>query len=49
LQLALTSADEAKGAPTILGFTHNPVGGASLNTIRSSSRLVLSVLGRNVT
>jgi uncharacterized protein len=44
LRLTLTSSDEAKGAPTILGFTHSPIGGASLNTVHSSSRLLLPVL-----
>jgi putative CocE/NonD family hydrolase len=44
LRLSLTSCDRGKGAPTVLGFTHTPLGGASLNTIHSTSRLLLPVL-----
>lgn len=44
LALVVTSSDERKDAPTVLGFRHAPVGGPSVNTILSSSRLTLPVL-----
>ena len=44
LQLVLASEDEGKGGPTVLGFTHTSVGESSLNTVLSSSRLLLPVL-----
>ena len=44
LRLALTSSDQGKDAPTILGFRHAPIGGAGVNTIHSSSRLLLPIL-----
>jgi putative CocE/NonD family hydrolase len=44
LRLSLTSCDQAEDAPTILGFKHAPLGGASLNSISSASRLLLPVL-----
>lgn len=44
LELVLTSSDQTPDAPTILGFTHTPVGGSSRNTIHSSSRLLLPIL-----
>ena len=44
LRLRLTSCDRGKDAPTILGFRHMPLGGATRNTIHSSSRLLLPIL-----
>jgi putative CocE/NonD family hydrolase len=44
LRLTLTSSDQAKDAPKVLGFTHTPLGGSSLNTVHSSSRLLLPVM-----
>jgi uncharacterized protein len=44
IRLTLASSDQGDDAPTILGFTHAPLGGASLNTVHSSSRLLLPVL-----
>jgi putative CocE/NonD family hydrolase len=49
IALTLASSDDGKDAPTILGFTHTSVGGASVNTIRSTSRLLLPILGPRVT
>jgi uncharacterized protein len=45
LRLVLTSCDRREGGPTILGFTHTEVGEASINTIRSSSRLLVPLVG----
>jgi putative CocE/NonD family hydrolase len=47
LRLVVTSSDQGKDAPTILGFRHTPLGDSSLNTIHSSSRLLLPVLGHD--
>ena len=44
LRLSLTSCDQGKDAPTVLGFRHAPIGGGTLNTILSSSRLLLPIL-----
>jgi hypothetical protein len=44
LALVLTSSDSAKDAPTVLGFRHSPTGDSSVNTVLSSSRLVIPVL-----
>ena len=44
LQLTIASADEGKDGPTMLDFTHTPVAQSSLNTIHSTSRLVLPVV-----
>ena len=44
LRLVLTSSDQAKHTPTVLGFRHTPTGDASVNTVHSSSRLLLPVL-----
>jgi hypothetical protein len=46
LRLVLTSSDRREGGPTILGFTHTPAGAASINTVYSSSRLLLPLLDR---
>jgi uncharacterized protein len=42
--LTLTSSDQAKDAPQVLGFTDAPLGGSSVNTGDSSSRLLLPVI-----
>lgn len=44
LQLVLTSDDQAPEAPTIMNFRHASVGTSSLNTVFSSSRLLLPVI-----
>jgi predicted acyl esterase len=44
IQLHLTSDDQDPSSPTSLGFRHASVGTSSLNSVRSSSRLVLPVL-----
>jgi len=44
LQLVIASADEGKDGPTVLGFTHTPVAQSTLNTVHSSSRLLLPVI-----
>ena len=41
LRLILTSDDQDPGVPAIMGFRHATVGTSTLNTIRSSSRMVL--------
>jgi hypothetical protein len=45
IRLVLTSDDQNPDTPAIMGFRHATVGTSSLNTIRSSSRLVLPTLG----
>jgi predicted acyl esterase len=44
VQVVLTSDDQPKDAPAIMGFRHASVGTSSLATVASSSRLVVSVL-----
>jgi predicted acyl esterase len=44
LQLVLTSDDQSPQAPAIMNFRHASVGTSSLNTVFSSSRLLLPVL-----
>jgi uncharacterized protein len=44
VQLVLTSDDQDPNTPAIMGFRHASVGTSSLNTIRSSSRLLLPIL-----
>ncbi len=44
LRIVLASDDQPKGAPTLLGFTHTPIAQPSLNTVFSSSRLLLPLL-----
>ena len=44
LRIVLASDDQPKGAPTLLGFTHTPIAQPSLNTVFSSSRLLLPIL-----
>ncbi|GAB7070551.1 CocE/NonD family hydrolase [Mycobacterium hodleri] len=44
IRLTVTSDDQNPETPAIMGFRHASVGTSSLNTIRSSSRLVLPVL-----
>ena len=44
LRLVLASCDRRKDGPTVLGFTHTEVGEASINTVHSSSRLLIPVI-----
>lgn len=44
IRLVLTSDDQDPSAPAIMNFRHASVGTSSLNTVRSSSRLLLPVL-----
>jgi predicted acyl esterase len=44
IQLCLTSDDQDPTTPAIMSFRHASVGTSSLNTVRSSSRLLLPVL-----
>ena len=44
IQLVLTSDDQNPDTPAIMNFRHASVGTSSLNTVRSSSRLLLPVL-----
>ncbi len=44
IRLALTSDDQDPEFPAIMNFRHASVGTSSLNTVRSSSRLVLPVM-----
>ena len=43
IRLTLTSDDQDPKTPAIMNFRHASVGTSSLNTVRSSSRLVLPV------
>jgi predicted acyl esterase len=43
IQLVLASDDQDPEVPAIMNFRHASVGTSSLNTIRSSSRLILSI------
>ncbi len=43
LRLVITSDDQDPETPAIMGFRHAPVGTSSLNTVHSSSRLLLPV------
>lgn len=45
IQLVLTSDDQDPSTPAIMNFRHAGVGTSSLNTVRSSSRLLIPVLG----
>lgn len=44
IRLVLTSDDQDPSTPAIMNFRHASVGTSSLNTVRSSSRLVCSLL-----
>jgi predicted acyl esterase len=44
IRLILTSDDQDPSAPAIMNFRHAGVGTSSLNTVRSSSRLLIPVL-----
>lgn len=44
IQLVLSSDDQDPAVPAIMGFRHASVGTSSLNTVHSSSRLLLPVL-----
>ncbi|MFN8031839.1 MAG: CocE/NonD family hydrolase [Mycobacterium sp.] len=43
IELALTSDDQNSDTPAIMNFRHASVGTSSINTVRSSSRLVLPI------
>jgi predicted acyl esterase len=43
LRLVITGDDQDPGTPAIMGFRHAPVGTSSLNSVHSSSRLLLPV------
>ncbi|OBI64206.1 CocE/NonD family hydrolase [Mycobacterium sp. E796] len=45
MRLILTSDDQDPSAPVIMNFRHASVGTSSLNTVRSSSRLLIPVFG----
>ncbi|BBZ50972.1 CocE/NonD family hydrolase [Mycobacterium heidelbergense] len=45
IRLVLTSDDQDPSTPAIMNFRHAGVGTSSLNTVRSSSRLLIPVLG----
>ena len=45
IRLILTSDDQDPSAPAIMSFRHASVGTSSLNTVRSTSRLLIPVLG----
>lgn len=45
IRLTLTSDDQDPSTPAMMNFRHASVGTSSLNTVRSSSRLLLPVLG----
>jgi len=47
IQLTLASDDQVPDSPAIMGFRHASVGTSSLNTVRSSSRLLLPALTRH--
>ena len=44
IRLVLTSDDQDPAAPVIMNFRHATVGTSSLNTVRSTSRLLLPVI-----
>jgi len=44
VRLVIASDDQPADAPAIMGFRHAPVGTSSLNTIHSTSRLILPVI-----
>jgi predicted acyl esterase len=43
IQLVLASDDQDEAAPALLGFRHASVGTSALNTIASSSRVLLPI------
>jgi predicted acyl esterase len=43
LRLVLTSDDQRKEAPAMMGFRHGTVGTNAINTVQASSRLLLPV------
>lgn len=45
IRLTLCSDDQNPDVPAIMDFRHAPVGTSTVNTVRSSSRLLLPVLG----
>ena len=44
IRLTITSDDQDPATPAIMEFRHASVGSSSVNTVRSSSRLLLPVL-----
>jgi hypothetical protein len=44
VRLVITSDDQPAETPAIMGFRHAPVGTSSLNTVHSTSRLILPVM-----
>jgi hypothetical protein len=44
IRLYLTTDDQGEDKPALLGFRHASIGTSSLNTVLSSSRLLLPVL-----
>ena len=44
IRLSLTSDDRTRVQPVLQSFTHTPVGNSSVNTVHSSSRLLLPAL-----
>jgi hypothetical protein len=44
MRLFVTSDDQNTDSPAMLGFRHASVGTSCLNTIKSSSRLIVPVL-----
>ena len=49
LQLVLMTDDQDDDAPAVLGFRHASVGTSTLNTVSSSSRLVLPIVPGSAT
>jgi predicted acyl esterase len=47
IRLILTSDDQPKDTPAIMGFRHTPAGTAAHNVVHSASRLLLPVLTRS--
>ncbi len=45
IRLVLTSDDQDPSTPAIMNFRHASVGTSSRNTVRSSSRLLIPILG----
>ena len=45
VRLVVTSDDQDPKTPAIMGFRHATVGTSSINTVHSSSRLVLTIAG----
>jgi predicted acyl esterase len=48
VRVTLTSDDQNPASPAIMNFRHASVGTSSLNSVRSTSRLLLPALGTGV-